>query len=136
MTDQPTKPNEPGRQVGGEHYGGTEWQHWDWVEWNGLGYQEGQISLYVLRWRKKDGIKDLEKAIHHTEKLMEQYSDPRLMRRNRREYRRERKTAKLFNLMQTPAEESLIVLGLLRWLNLSDLQLIRERIIKLKETIT
>src|SRR5262245_55519816 len=109
MMGQPMKANDPGRQVGGKHYGGTKWQHWDWVEWNGLGYQEGQISLYVLRWYKKDGLRALEKAIHHTEKLIEQYNDPYLKRRNRVERREDTRTLQLFNLMQTPAEEGVIV---------------------------
>lgn len=131
MTDRLMKPNDPGRQVGGDHYGGTEWQHWDWVEWNGLGYQEAMISRYVLRWRKKDGIKDLEKAIHHTEKLMEQYNTIR--RRNRAKNRDDPKSVELFNIMQTTAGEGVICYRLLDWTTLSDLELIRERIMKLKE---
>lgn len=58
------------RQVGGEHYK-ADIQHWDFVLANGLGYLEGQISKYVTRWRKKNGMQDLYKARHYLEKLIE-----------------------------------------------------------------
>jgi hypothetical protein len=52
-------------QVGGAHYAkGGEYQHWDWVESNGIGYVEGCASKYVTRWRRKNGVQDLEKARH------------------------------------------------------------------------
>lgn len=136
MTDQVMKPNDPGRQVGGNHYGGTEWQHWDWVEWNGLGYHEGQISRYVLRWRKKDGVKDLDKAVHHLDKLIEQYHDARVRRRNRFTIRgsfETTKTIELLNIMQTPAEEGIIIYNLLIWSSDYNLLELRSAIIKLKE---
>lgn len=58
------------RQVGGEHYQ-SEYQHWDFVERNGLGYLEGCATKYATRYRKKSGLEDLEKAIHYVEKLLE-----------------------------------------------------------------
>lgn len=60
------KPNE--RQVGGNHYK-SNYQHWDLVEKYQLSYIEGCITKYVTRWRKKNGIVDLEKAMHFSEKL-------------------------------------------------------------------
>lgn len=57
-------------QVGGDHYG-KKLQHWDVVEDNGIGYLEGYASKYIARWRKKNGLQDLEKALHITEKLIE-----------------------------------------------------------------
>lgn len=62
------KPNE--RQVGGDHYN-TYIQHWDFVIANNLGYLEGCITKYICRHRKKDGLKDLKKALHFLEKLIE-----------------------------------------------------------------
>lgn len=60
------------RQVGGSHYkheGAVE--HWDIVaQWN-LDYFQGQITKYVMRWRQKGGIQDLEKARHFLEKYIE-----------------------------------------------------------------
>lgn len=56
------------RQVGGDHYqtGGT--QHWDMF---GPEYLMGNATKYVSRWRKKNGVQDLEKALHYSEKLLE-----------------------------------------------------------------
>lgn len=58
------------RQVAGDHYK-SGIQHWDYVIANGLGYFEGQITKYVTRWRKKNGLQDLEKARHFLDKLIE-----------------------------------------------------------------
>lgn len=128
------KPNDPGRQVGGSHYGGTEFQHWDWVELNGLGYQEAMISRYVLRWRKKDGIKDLDKAIHHTEKLIEQFTTIGRSNRNPRKLSfKETRTHELFNNMQTQLAEGTLVIDLLSWDRPSDLEDVKNQIISLKE---
>ena len=58
-------------QVAGSHYA-AGYQHWDFVEEALCGlYMEGQITKYVSRWRKKNGIQDLKKALHFTEKLIE-----------------------------------------------------------------
>lgn len=58
------------RQEGGNHYR-SEIQHWDYVWKNDLGYFEGQITKYVTRWRKKNGLEDLLKAKHFLDKLIE-----------------------------------------------------------------
>lgn len=51
------------KQVGGDHYGPeTEYGHWDWVNDVGLNYYLGNATKYVVRWRKKNGIEDLQKA--------------------------------------------------------------------------
>jgi len=63
------------RQVGGSHYGTpTGRQHWDFVVENDLNYFEGQITKYVVRCRKKNGMQDLQKALHFLEKYIEVYS--------------------------------------------------------------
>jgi hypothetical protein len=59
-----------GRQVDGKHYGSTI-QHWDYVVANDLDYFQGQITKYVTRWKKKNGVADLEKAQHFLEKYLE-----------------------------------------------------------------
>ena len=64
------------RQVGGEHYrkvAGAP-QHWDFVLAHGIPYMEAQIIKYVMRWRDKGGLQDLEKAKHFLEKLIEHES--------------------------------------------------------------
>jgi len=60
------------KQVGGTHYN-SAYQHWDWVEDTGMGYLEAQATKYITRWRKKDGRKDVEKALHYVEKLLERF---------------------------------------------------------------
>jgi uncharacterized protein DUF3310 len=62
------------RQVGGSHYRETEvkgLQHWDLVHLYGWDYFQGQITKYLMRWRKKNGIQDLEKASHYLQKYIE-----------------------------------------------------------------
>lgn len=58
-------------QVGGAHYK-ADTQHWD-LMWGlyGPAYFKAQITRYVSRWRRKEGVKDLQKAAHYTEKLIE-----------------------------------------------------------------
>ncbi len=58
-------------QVGGDHYktGGEE--HWDRVRRLDLDYFQGQITKYVERWKKKNGVEDLRKARHFLDKYIE-----------------------------------------------------------------
>ena len=58
------------RQVGGDHYR-SSMECWDYIISNNLGYLEGTAIKYLTRWRKKNGIEDLKKAIHFIEKLIE-----------------------------------------------------------------
>lgn len=58
------------RQVGGEHYKGA-YQHWDWAIDIKLGPLEYALTKYVARWRKKNGMQDLQKSLHYAEKLIE-----------------------------------------------------------------
>lgn len=60
------------KQVGGDHYRAGV-QHWDVAVALKLGYFEGQITKYVSRWRKKNGVQDLEKAQHFLDKLIENW---------------------------------------------------------------
>ena len=62
--------NANSRQVAGTHYA-NDVQHWDWVWANDLDYFQGQITKYVARWKKKNGIQDLKKAQHFLEKYLE-----------------------------------------------------------------
>ncbi len=60
------------KQEGGTHYKKYgDLQPWDVViKWN-LGYLEGTALKYIARWRDKNGIEDIKKAIHFLEKLVE-----------------------------------------------------------------
>jgi hypothetical protein len=58
------------RQVAGSHYKSTI-EHWDYVVANDLDYFQAQITKYVTRWKKKNGMTDLLKAQHFLEKYIE-----------------------------------------------------------------
>lgn len=69
QTQFPNKLNPNERQVGGDHYR-TEYQHWDLMgDLIGADYFVAQITRYLTRWRKKEGVRDVEKALHYFEKL-------------------------------------------------------------------
>lgn len=58
-------------QVGGTHYKQHTIQPWDAIlDW-GLGFLDGNVVKYIARWRHKDGLKDLYKARHYLDKLIE-----------------------------------------------------------------
>lgn len=64
-----TNPNDT--QVGGNHYRGTERQHWDYMLAIKANYFQGQITRYLWRYGKKDGepaLKDLQKTLHYCHK--------------------------------------------------------------------
>lgn len=58
-------------QVDGDHYKDKAIQPWDYIVANQLNYLEGNIIKYVSRHRDKNGIRDLEKARHYLDKLIE-----------------------------------------------------------------
>lgn len=62
-------------QVGGDHYKG-EYQHWDFVCDTGMHYLLGCATKYISRWRKKNGVEDLKKALHYVEKACERHLPP------------------------------------------------------------
>lgn len=65
------------RQVGGDHYIKHSVQPWDlYTDWLGregfIGFLRGTVLKYVIRYRDKGGIQDLEKAAHYLQKLIEE----------------------------------------------------------------
>jgi hypothetical protein len=58
-------------QVSGNHYKDLAIQPVEYIHANGIGYFEGNVIKYVSRWRNKNGIKDLEKAKHYIDLLIE-----------------------------------------------------------------
>lgn len=57
-------------QVGGSHYKDMAIQPVEFIHANGIGYFEGNVIKYVARWRKKNGVADLEKARHYIDLLI------------------------------------------------------------------
>lgn len=64
------------RQVGGTHYKSGGEEHWDRVARLGLDYFQAQITKYVERCWKKNGVQDLEKARHFLDKYIELNTPP------------------------------------------------------------
>lgn len=58
------------KQIAGSHYK-SPMECWDYILANDLGYLEGTAIKYITRWKKKNGIEDIQKAIHFLEKLVE-----------------------------------------------------------------
>ena len=58
-------------QVGGSHYKNMHIQPVEFIHANNIGYFEGCVIKYVSRWRNKGGVKDLEKAKHYIDLLLE-----------------------------------------------------------------
>ena len=57
-------------QVGGDHYKAA-YQHWDFMLDTGAQCPVVYATKYVFRWRKKNGLQDLEKAIHCVKKALD-----------------------------------------------------------------
>lgn len=64
------------KQVGGTHYK-SSYAHWDYCIETNVPNLEYAASKYVLRWRKKNGLVDLEKAKHYIEKRLECFNSYR-----------------------------------------------------------
>ena len=62
------------KQVGGDHYKDCKIQPVEYIHANQLDYFEGNVIKYVTRHRTKgEGKKDIEKAIHYAELILELY---------------------------------------------------------------
>lgn len=62
-------------QVGGDHYKNLVIQPAIFIHANNIPFMEGNAIKYLCRWRTKNGIKDLEKAKHYIEMLIEMESE-------------------------------------------------------------
>lgn len=59
------------KQIDGTHYKDMGIQPWEIIEKNKLDYFEGAVLKYLLRWKQKDGVIDLDKIIHYVERIKE-----------------------------------------------------------------
>lgn len=59
------------KQVGGDHYKKLKIQPIEYALANDLGICEHAVVKYVSRWKDKNGIEDLRKAIHYIEMLIQ-----------------------------------------------------------------
>ena len=61
------------KQVGGNHYKQYVIQPIEFITKNNIPFIEGNVIKYVTRFRQKNGIEDIDKAIHYLELLKEMY---------------------------------------------------------------
>ena len=59
------------KQVGGSHYKNYKIQPVEFIIKNNIGFVEGNIIKYILRFKEKGGVLDLEKAKHYIELLID-----------------------------------------------------------------
>jgi len=57
--------------VNPQHYKRHKIEPWDYVAANELGYFEGSAIKYITRWRYKNGVTDLKKAVAFINKLID-----------------------------------------------------------------
>lgn len=59
------------RQIGGSHYKKYKIQPAEYMHANDIPFLEGEAISYITRWRDKNGIPDVRKAIHILEILIQ-----------------------------------------------------------------
>jgi hypothetical protein len=61
------------KQEGGNHYKSVppDYQHWNLVIMHGWNYFQAQAIKYLMRYKDKNGVEDLKKALHFVEKMIE-----------------------------------------------------------------
>ena len=59
------------KQVGGSHYLKYKIQPVEFIIKNNIGFVEGNIIKYILRFKEKGGVQDLLKAKHYIELLID-----------------------------------------------------------------
>ena len=58
-------------QISGDHYKDLPIQPVEFIHRNGLGFIQGNIIKYIVRYADKNGVQDLLKAKHYLEILIE-----------------------------------------------------------------
>ena len=61
------------KQVGGTHYKDMVVQPAEFINKNKLLFAEGNAIKYICRHKAKGELKDIEKAIHYLEMIIERY---------------------------------------------------------------
>lgn len=59
------------KQEGGSHYKDMKIQPVEFIHANNIPFFEANVIKYVCRWRNKNGVEDLKKAIHYLQLLIE-----------------------------------------------------------------
>ena len=121
-------------QIGGGHYQTLGLQHWDIVDLYNVGYFEGNISKYVTRWRKKNGVQDLKKAAHYLQKLIESRSNTGDLSNWRQPRVNPAVITRFVDDNQLTAAETVILHRVLHWRSIDDLTVAAARLQELIES--
>jgi hypothetical protein len=130
------------RQVGGSHYAGSNGpQHWDIMETYAVPYLEGNATKYLSRWHRKNGVQDLEKALHYVEKLINTV-DNGFRDGSSTSINRGRRVVPSATILQFATEQGMgtastqVVTRLLTWKSVDELQVARLMIKLIIKTLT
>lgn len=122
-------------QVGGNHYKGSGYEHWDFVNECLHGrYLEGCVTKYITRHRKKNGLLDLRKALHYLDKIRELHQKRVYMPIGfapRRNIEQGRSVGAFCTLNEMPELETSIVARISTWENEDDLGFVRNQLLHL-----
>ena len=69
-------------QVGGDHYKNLVIQPVEYITANNLSYLQGSVIKYVTRYQNKNGVEDLQKAIHFVKMMIQEEEDKKWTRRD------------------------------------------------------
>lgn len=111
-------------QVGGSHYG-TKYGHWDYCKDAETGYLEGHATKYLVRWEKKGGIQDLEKALSFVDKIMVGNEETDCDR-NTNQY--DHLLVRMFEENNVPEPERALIYQIINWKNYQDLYSVRTQL--------
>jgi hypothetical protein len=59
------------RQEGGNHYKNYTIQPVEFIHVNNLSYLQGNVIKYVTRYKDKNGVEDLKKAMHYIQIMID-----------------------------------------------------------------
>ena len=62
-------------KVGGDHYKNLVIQPVEYITANNLRYLQGSVIKYVTRYQDKNGVEDLQKAIHFIKMMIQEEED-------------------------------------------------------------
>ena len=62
-------------RVGGDHYKNLVIQPVEYITANNLSYLQGSVIKYVTRYQNKNGVEDLQKAIHFVKMMIQEEED-------------------------------------------------------------
>lgn len=121
-------------QIGGDHYKGTEYQHWDWAADNEIPYLEAAASKYLARWDSKGCPElDLKKSQHYIQKIADIHRKKGYQGPPKSD---EASFLRYYTACGMTAETGALCLRISTWRTQADLNIILSGIEKMLDTLT